>query len=202
MNYLQQIKLLKRFIFFTCCIPLAGLIWQATQAKLGANPIEAVIHSTGLWALRFLLLTLTATPLQLLFKWNWPMQLRRMLGLFAFFYACLHLSAYIYLDQYFAWADIIEDIFKRPYITLGMAAWILLIPLAITSTHKMMQRLGGKRWLLLHKLVYPIATIAILHYALLIKAGWSLVAPYILVFIVLMAVRIKNVTPNKIYKSQ
>jgi sulfoxide reductase heme-binding subunit YedZ len=198
MSYLQQIKLLKRFIFFTCCIPLAWLVWQATQDKLGANPIEAVIHTTGLWALRFLLLSLTATPLRLLFKWNWPMQLRRMLGLFAFFYACLHLTAYIYLDQYFAWADIFEDILKRPYITLGMAAWILLTPLAITSTHKMVQRLGGKRWSLLHKLVYPIATIALLHYALLIKAGWSLAAPYIVIFIILMAVRLRYLRHNKI----
>jgi len=115
-----------------------------------------------------------------------------MLGLFAFFYACLHLSAYIYLDQYFAWADILEDILKRPYITLGVTAWLLLIPLAITSTHKMVQRLGGKRWLLLHRLVYLVAMIAILHYALLIKAGWSLATPYILIFLALMAIRIKK----------
>ena len=192
MTYQQQIKLFKRFILCACCIPLVCLIWQATQNKLGANPIEAVTHATGLWALRFLLLSLAATPLRLLFKWHWPMQLRRMLGLFAFFYACLHLSAYIYLDQYFAWADILEDILKRPYITLGVTAWLLLIPLAITSTHKMVQRLGGKRWLLLHRLVYLVAMIAILHYALLIKAGWSLATPYILIFLALMAIRIKK----------
>lgn len=192
MNYLQQIKYLKRTIFTICCLPLVILVWQAIQQSLGANPIEAVIHRTGLWALRFLLLTLSATPLLLLFKWNWPMQLRRMLGLFAFFYACLHLIAYIYLDQYFAWQDILEDILKRPYITFGMTAWILLIPLAATSHNKMIQYLGGKRWKRLHKLVYPITLFCLLHYALLIKAGWIQASPYLLIFFVLMLFRFKT----------
>ena len=190
MTYLQKVKWFKRLVFIICCLPFIWLIWQGAHNGLGANPIEAIIHETGLWALRFLLLSLSATPLRIMFSWNWPMQLRRMLGLFAFFYASLHLTSYIYLDQYFSWGDILEDILKRPYITLGMSAWFLLIPLAITSTNKMVNRLGGKRWLRLHKLVYLIAVIAILHYALLIKAGWVLAAPYIAAFIVLMVLRV------------
>lgn len=192
MTYLQQVRWFKRLVFLICCLPIVWLAWQGYNHHLGANPIEAAIHETGLWALRFLLITLAATPMRRFLGWYWPTQLRRMLGLFAFFYACLHLTSYVYLDQYFAWTDILEDILMRPYIALGMSAWFLLLPLAVTSSNKMIKRLGGKHWSRLHKLVYVIATLGILHYALLIKAGWSLAAPYIVVFIILMVLRMPS----------
>ncbi len=183
---------LKIVCFIACCAPLIWLGTQAFHQQLGANPIETVIHFSGLWALRLLLITLTVTPLRIVFDWQQPLQIRRMLGLFSFFYATLHVLAYVVLDQYFAWPDIFADIIKRPYITLGLSAWILLVPLAITSTHKMIGRLGWQRWQRLHQLIYIIAVAALLHYALLIKAGWGQAWPYIAVFALLMVVRIKK----------
>ncbi|MDH5785705.1 MAG: sulfoxide reductase heme-binding subunit YedZ, partial [Chromatiales bacterium] len=147
---------LKVAVFITCLLPLLWLAYGTWNSTLGANPIETITRTLGDWALRLLLLTLTITPLRRLSGWGWPLRLRRMLGLFAFFYALLHLCSYLVLDQFFYWPEIWADIIKRPYITIGMVAFLLLIPLAITSTHKWMRRLG-RHWQRLHRLVYPIA---------------------------------------------
>jgi sulfoxide reductase heme-binding subunit YedZ len=163
---------LKPLIFILCLLPLGGLIARAVLHQLGANPIEEIIHTTGLWALRMLLITLTITPLRRLSGWHGLLQWRRMLGLYAFFYASLHLASYAVLDQYFDWPAILEDIAKRPYIMAGMFAYSLLIPLAITSNNTLIRRMGGEAWRKLHSLVYPLSAAAILHYAWLVKADW------------------------------
>jgi len=138
---------------------------------LGANPIEFITHETGTWALRLLLLTLLVSPLRRLTGWSAVMRLRRMLGLFAFFYACLHLSIWIGLDLFFDWTLVWDDILNRPYITAGFTAWLLLLPLAVTSTDAMMRRLK-RRWGKLHRLIYPAAMIAVLHFWWLTRADY------------------------------
>lgn len=160
---------LKQLVFFLASLPLLWLGWSAMSGGLGANPIETITHFTGDWALRLLLLTLAVTPLRKLAGWKPVIQVRRMLGLFTFFYAALHFLTWLVLDQFFFWPGILEDIGKRPYITVGFAAFILLIPLAVTSTKGMMRRLGS-RWKQLHKLVYVIAVLAVLHFLWLVKA--------------------------------
>lgn len=150
-------------------LPLAWLCWLAWQDRLGANPVETLSHRTGDWSLRFLLLTLAVTPLRRLSGWNGLQKFRRMLGLFAFFYVCLHFGVYLIFDQFFDWAGIVEDVAKRPYITVGFAGWLLLIPLAVTSTNGMIKRLG-RNWQRLHRLVYVIGALGVLHYLWLVKA--------------------------------
>lgn len=160
---------LKRSVFLLCLLPCGWLLAQALLGNLGANPIEAVIRYLGDWALRLLLLTLAATPLRLLTGWGWPVRLRRLLGLFAFFYAVLHLLAYTVLDQFFDWSAIWEDIVERPFITTGMLAWLLLLPLALTSNRAAQRRLG-RDWKRLHRLIYPAAILAVVHFTLMVKA--------------------------------
>ncbi len=176
-------KVVKPTVFLICLIPLISLLWGAFQGSLGANPIEKVTHITGEWALRFLLLTLFVTPARKLLGWQFLLRLRRMLGLYVFFYACLHFLTYLVLDQFFDFDEIIKDILKRPYITVGFAAFVLLIPLAITSTNAMMKRLG-RRWKLLHQLIYIIGVLAILHFLWLVKA--DNLQPLIYAFILLL----------------
>jgi sulfoxide reductase heme-binding subunit YedZ len=161
--------LIKPTIFLFCLIPFASLVWGAFNDELGTNPVETLSHETGEWTLRFLLITLCITPLRKITKVLWLIKLRRMIGLYAFFYAFLHFITYIWLDQYFDWAEILIDIPKRPFITVGFAAFMLLIPLALTSTNKMMQRLK-KNWQRLHQLVYVIAMLGVLHFLWVVKA--------------------------------
>ena len=165
----EQVSRLKAVLFIACLIPVLRLGWLALHHGLGANPIEYITRSTGWWILTFLLITLLVTPLRRLTGWNWLLRLRRMLGLYAFFYACLHFSIYIWLDQFFDWQGIVKDIGKRPFITVGFAAFVCLIPLAATSTNAMVRRLGGRRWQMLHRLVYAIATLGVLHFWWLVK---------------------------------
>jgi methionine sulfoxide reductase heme-binding subunit len=165
----ERVKWLKAALFALCLIPLARLAWLGTHRGLGANPIEYITHSTGWWTLSFLLITLSVTPLRRLTGWNWLLRLRRMLGLFAFFYVSLHFTTYIWLDQFFDWQGILKDIAKRPFITVGFTAFVLLIPLAATSTNAMVRRLGAKRWQRLHRAVYVIATLGVLHFWWLVK---------------------------------
>jgi len=166
---MTRIGWLKVVIFTLCLAPLASLIWKAAVANLGANPIEAITHSTGDWTLRFLLVTLAITPLRKLTGQPWLIRFRRMLGLFAFFYGCLHFLTYIWLDQAFAIRSMIDDVYKRPFITLGFTAFVLLVPLAVTSTRRMIQRLGGRRWQWLHRLIYVSAVAAIVHFTWAMK---------------------------------
>jgi sulfoxide reductase heme-binding subunit YedZ len=182
----------KPVVFLTCLLPLAFLLLQAfgvVGLSLGANPIEALLHELGRWGLKFLLLTLTITPLRRLTGWNWLVRFRRMLGLFAFFYVVLHFLCYAILDQGMDIAAIIEDIIKRPYITLGMIGLLLLLPLAVTSTKGMMRRLG-KRWQRLHRLVYIIAVVAVWHFYWQVKLDTLDASIYALVLIILLGIRV------------
>ena len=181
--------MLKICIFTICLIPLGSLVLGAFSQALGTNPVETITHQTGEWALRFLLLTLCATPLRKLFGWTWPLRIRRMLGLYVFFYASVHLLTYLWLDQFFNWLDILVDIGKRPYITVGFSAFILLVPLAVTSNKVMMRKLGRK-WKPLHTLVYIISVMALLHYVWLVKSDLLEPAIYLLILILLLTYRL------------
>jgi sulfoxide reductase heme-binding subunit YedZ len=162
-------RVIKPAVFVLCLAPLGWLIWWGVRGELGANPIEATNRYLGDWALRFLLITLAATPLRGITGWNGVLRFRRMFGLYAFFYVCLHLSSYIGLDQFFDWNAIWQDIVKRNFITVGMVSFILLIPLAVTSTNAMVRRLGGKRWLNLHRLIYLIGIATCFHFYMMRK---------------------------------
>jgi sulfoxide reductase heme-binding subunit YedZ len=163
---------IKPVVFLLSLVPLAKLLFAAWSDNLGANPIETMTHQTGLWGLYFLLITLAITPLKKLTGISWLVNLRRMLGLYAFFYACLHLLIYFWLDQYFLLDVIVEDIVKRPYITLGFSAWLLLLPLALTSNQFSIHRLK-KNWKKLHRLVYIAALLVVAHFIWLVKADYA-----------------------------
>jgi sulfoxide reductase heme-binding subunit YedZ len=164
-----KVKLLKVAIFLAALIPLARLAWKAYQGGLGANPIEVITHATGDWTLIFLSLTLAITPLRRLTRLNTVIRFRRMLGLFAFFYATLHFTTYIWLDKFFDVHEMLKDVAKRKFITVGFTAFVLLIPLAVTSTQWAIRKLG-KRWQRLHRLVYVSAALGVIHYWWLVKA--------------------------------
>jgi len=182
--------LAKPVFFLLCLAPMLWIVWNALFGDLGANPVETVRRYTGDWTLRFLLIALTVTPLRRLTGWHVVVRLRRMLGLFAFFYACLHFVSYIWLDQFFMWDAIIEDIVDRPYITVGVASFLLLIPLAITSTNGMVRRLGGRRWQRLHQLVYVIAVLGVIHFWWLVKSDISRPALYGAILALLLGFRL------------
>ncbi|HEY4813458.1 MAG TPA: protein-methionine-sulfoxide reductase heme-binding subunit MsrQ, partial [Chthoniobacterales bacterium] len=170
MHRLLSNKWTKVPVFLICLAPLATLIWRALTGRLGANPVEFLQHATGLWTLRFLILTLTITPLRKLLKLPELIRFRRMLGLFAFFYVCLHFLTYIGPDQSFNLAAMWKDVEKRRYITVGFVGFLLLIPLAITSTAGWIRRLGGKRWQTLHRSIYIAAICGVIHYYWLVKS--------------------------------
>ena len=185
----KYIAALKTALFILCLLPLAHYAAGLWQDTLGANPIEALTRGLGDWALRLLLITLAVTPLRRLSGWAWLLKLRRMLGLFAFFYASLHLIAFLWLDQFFDWAEIGRDILKRPFITVGMATFLLLAPLAATSTKAMIRRLGGQRWQRLHRLIYPAALLAVLHFTWMVKVDVREPALYGVILAVLLGLR-------------
>lgn len=160
----RQFVLLKSVLFVTALLPFARLVLFTWAERLGANPVEFITRNTGDWTLYFLCMTLAVTPLRRLTKWNWLINLRRMAGLFAFFYAVLHFTTFLWFDHFFDVQEMLKDVFKRPFITVGFAAFVLLIPLAVTSTNNMVKRLGGKRWQRLHRAIYLIAPLAILHF--------------------------------------
>lgn len=165
----RQLTALRAGTFVLCLLPLTFMVVDGFSGRLGTNPIEEVTHRTGDWTLRLLLLTLTVTPLRRLANMPQLLRLRRMLGLFTFFYACLHALTYFWLDQFFDFEGILRDVVKRPFVTAGFTAFVLLIPLALTSTQAMMRRLGH-RWQQLHRLVYVIAIVGVVHYWWLVKA--------------------------------
>lgn len=180
----RQLAILKVVTFLAALIPLALLAVGVVNDSLGANPIETITRQTGTWTFNFLLITLTVTPLRKIAGWPWLIRLRRMLGLFTFFYACLHFTTYIWLDQFFDPAAIAKDIVKRPFITVGFAAFLLLIPLALTSSNAAVRRLGGKRWQQLHYTVYAIGILASIHYFWLVK---PVALPYPLTYALILA---------------
>jgi len=187
-------------------VPLARLGLKALHGELGANPIEVITHSTGDWTMILLLVTLSVTPVRMLTRQYWLIGLRRMLGLFAFFYGCLHFTTYIWLDKFFDVHEMLHDIAKRKFITIGFLGFVLLIPLAVTSTAGWIRRLGGKRWQALHRLIYVTAIAGVIHYIWLVKSDLRKPLQYAFILGVLLAyrvvvhftqqARVKRVTPT------
>jgi len=161
----------KRAVFLLCLVPFGVLVWKALAGNLGPNPVETLQHTTGDWTLRFLVITLCITPFRKLLKVPDLIRFRRLLGLFAFFYACLHFLVYLGPDQNFSLAAMGKDVYKRPFITVGFTAFVLLIPLALTSTAGWIRRLGGRRWQMLHRLIYISAACGVIHYYWLVKSA-------------------------------
>ena len=187
-------RLLKPLLFVLLAMPAAALVYGLFSATLGPNPVETITHSTGEWALRMLLVTLAVTPIRKLTGASWVMRVRRMLGLYAFFYACLHVLTYLVLDAEFSLAYVVEDVVKRAYITVGFAAFLVLIPLAATSNHAMMRRLGGRRWQALHRAAYVATFAALLHFLWLVKADVREPLIHIAVFVLLMLMRVPAIS--------
>jgi len=185
-----MLRYFKLAIFLACLAPLARLAWRAFHSSLGANPIEVITHSTGDWTLIFLLITLSVTPLRKLTRQYWLIGLRRMFGLFAFFYGCLHLTTYVWLDKFFDVHAMLADVAKRRFITAGLTAFVLMIPLALTSTKGWIRRLGGKRWQALHRLIYLSAAAGVIHYFWLVKADKTKPLEYGAVLAVLLGYRV------------
>lgn len=180
----------KFVLFSNALVPLGLLLWDVYQKRVGANPLEFVTRTTGMLTLVFLVFTLAVTPARKITGLNWLVKFRRMLGLFAFFYGFLHLLTYICFDRYFNLKSVPGDVASRPFIALGMAAFFLMIPLAITSTSGMIKRLGGKRWHRLHNLVYAAGIAGALHYWLLVKSDTRLPLTFAFVLLLLLAHRL------------
>lgn len=187
--FAQRIFYTKCLIWVFAFIPIIRLVWLGVNDDLTANPVEFVERSTGTWALVFLLLSLSMTPIRLLTKQVWQIQLRRLLGLWMFFYACLHITTYVWLDYGFVWQDIAKDIIKHPYVIVGFTAYLLTIPLAITSNSAMIKRLKTK-WKTLHQSVYLIGILAILHFWWLVKIDVTEPFYYASVLVILLGIRV------------
>jgi methionine sulfoxide reductase heme-binding subunit len=186
----MSIRRLKIAAFVLCLLPIVTLAWRGAHGGLGANPIEFITHSTGDWTLRFLLVTLAVTSVRNVLGMPSLIRFRRMLGLFAFFYGCVHFLTYIWLDKFFNIQDTWKDIGKRPFITIGFASLMLMVPLAVTSTAAWIRRLGGRRWQLLHRLIYLVAIGGVIHYYWLVKSDIRLPLRYGAILVVLLASRL------------
>lgn len=184
-----QLGWIRAGVFALCLVPFGRLVYGGFSDSLGANPIEAITRSTGWWTLLFLMVTLAVTPLRRLSGMNWLLRLRRMLGLYAFFYAAIHFVTFIWFDHWFDVAAIVADVIKRPFITVGFSAFVLLVPLAVTSNNAMVRRLGGN-WQRLHRLVYAIGLLGVLHYWWLVKRDLTEPVIFALVLAVLLGARL------------
>lgn len=196
----DAVALAKPFVVLAGLYPAGWLAWGVFMRPdwLGANPAETILHTTGDWCLHFLLITLAVTPFRRLSGWNWPIRFRRMLGLFAFFYGVVHLSAYVAFDQYFDVAAIVKDVWKRPFITVGFAALLLMTPLAVTSTKGWIRRMGGQAWNRLHQAIYAIAILGVVHYWWLVKRDITWPAIYAAILAVLLGWRVwKKLQPRQ-----
>ncbi len=178
----------KPLLFLLCLVPVLLLLWDAVQQQLGANPVEALLHRSGDWSIRLLLITLAISPLRKLTGWGWLLRFRRMLGLYAFFYVLLHFTVYLWLDRGLSWMEIGVDILERPYITLGFVAFLILLALAVTSTRGMMRRLG-RRWTALHQWVYAAGLFGVIHFLWLVKSDYREPGLYMVIFFILMLFR-------------
>ena len=190
----------KPLVFLLCLLPLADLVRRAFAiggASLGANPIEELLHELGLWALRFLLLTLAVTPLKELLHKPWPLAFRRMLGLFAFCYVLLHFLTWLILDQELYWSGILTDIGKRPFITIGFTAFLLLVPMAVTSTNGWIRRLGAQRWRKLHRLIYVVVLLGVWHFYWLVKSDVREPLLYLAITVALLGWRVWKARQRK-----
>jgi sulfoxide reductase heme-binding subunit YedZ len=187
----KQVTALKAVVFVLSLLPFFNLIWLTASGRL-VEPLQYITRATGDWTLYFLCITLAVTPLRRLTKWNWLLKLRRMVGLYAFFYGLLHFTTFLWFDHFFDLQEMLKDVVKRPFITVGFIAFVLLIPLAVTSTNGMVRRLGGKRWQWLHRLVYVIAPLGILHFWWMKAAKHDFSQPIIfgLIVLALLAVRV------------
>jgi sulfoxide reductase heme-binding subunit YedZ len=194
---MNRLRLTKIAIFLAALIPLARLVWKALHDALGANPIELITHSTGDWTLILILTTLSITPLRRITRQYWLIGLRRMIGLFAFFYGTLHFLTYIWLDKFFDVHDMLHDVAKRRFITVGFSAFVLMIPLALTSTKGWIRRLGGKNWQRLHRLIYLTGILAVIHYAWLVKADLRKPIEYAIALSLLLLYRVGVWLSNK-----
>jgi methionine sulfoxide reductase heme-binding subunit len=190
LNPILKSRWTKVVVFLACLVPLADLLWRGYHHDLSLNPVEFVEHATGDWVLRFLVMTLAITPLRKILRLPELIRFRRMLGLFAFFYLCLHFSTWMGVDRYLDWKAMLEDVGKRPYITVGFTGFLLLIPLAITSTAGWIRRLGGRRWQLLHRAIYLTAICGVIHYYWLVKSDVRKPLEYALIVGVLLAWRL------------
>ena len=189
---MQDIKFNKILLFINSLVPLALLSWDAWRGNLGANPVEFFLRTTGVLTLIFLLVTLSVTPLRKYFGWNDLVKFRRMLGLYAFFYALLHLVTYGIFDKSLSLPAIVADVWQRPFIAAGMLAFFLLVPLAATSTNGMIKRLGGKNWARLHKLTYVVAILGVIHFWMIVKSDLFYPALFGIVLAVLLFYRLYN----------
>ncbi len=187
---MKDINFARFVVFINCLVPLTLLGWDAYHQKLGANPLEFVTRTTGTLTLLFLLISLAVTPVRKLTGIQWLVRFRRMLGLYAFFYGFLHLTTYVWFDKFFDLRAAAQDIWKRPFIAVGMFSFFLMIPLAITSTNRMIKRLGGKRWSRLHQLVYFSAIGGVVHYWMLVKADIRQPLLFAVVLAVLLGYRL------------
>jgi sulfoxide reductase heme-binding subunit YedZ len=187
---MKDTRFTKFLIFINSLVPLMLLLWDLYRRQVGANPLEFITRTTGMLTLIFLVLSLAITPVRKVTGANWLIKFRRMIGLFAFFYGFLHLLTYVAFDRFFHLTTIPADVVKRPFITVGMAAFFLMVPLAITSTNKMVKRIGGKRWNRLHKVVYLAGIGGVLHYWMLVKSDVSLPLTFAFVLAVLLAYRL------------
>jgi sulfoxide reductase heme-binding subunit YedZ len=196
----RTIAVLKAVVFVVVLIPIAHLAYSAIWNidALGANPAEFITRSVGDWTLRFLLLTLAVTPVRKLLGWPWLARLRRMLGLYTFFYAVVHFCCYIAFDHVFEVAEIVKDVLDRPFITLGFIALLLLVPLAVTSTNRMVKRLGAQRWIALHRLVYVIALLGVTHFWMMVKRDITEPAIYAMILALLLGYRLWDVRRRRI----
>ena len=182
--------LAKTAVWILALVPAAVLIWKGFRQELGPNPIEYITHATGDWTLRFLLITLAISPLRKILRFPQLIRFRRLLGLFAFFYGFLHFLTYLLLDQFLDFPAMIQDIGKRPFITAGFASFLLMLPLAATSTAGWIRRLGGKRWQQLHRLIYLSAALGVLHYYWLVKSDIRMPVLYGTILAVLLSARL------------
>ena len=187
---MKDLRFAKLVIFINSIVPLVLLLWDVLRKRAGANPLEFATRTTGMLTLVFLLVALAVSPMRRITGLNWLIKFRRMLGLFAFFYGSLHLLTYVAFDRFFHFTTIPGDVAKRPFIAIGMTAFVLMLPLAITSTDRMVKRLGGKRWARLHRIVYASGVLAVLHYYMLVKSDVRLPVTFAFLLFLLLAFRL------------
>jgi len=187
---MKDIKFSRFVLFINALVPLTLLLWDVYHKRVGANPLEFATRTTGMLTLVFLFITLAVTPLRKITRANWLIKFRRMLGLFAFFYGSIHLLTYLWFDRFFNFRSIVGDVGQRPFIAIGMTAFFLMLPLAITSTDKMVKRLGGKQWIKLHRLVYISAGLGVLHFWMLVKSDTRLPLTFAFILLLLLGHRV------------
>ena len=187
---MKDTRFTKVLIFLNALVPLALLLWDVYRKRVGANPVEFMTRTTGMLTLIFLLISLAVTPVRKITGSNWVVKFRRMLGLYAFFYGTLHLLTYVWFDRFFNFRSIAADVVQRPFIAIGMTAFFLMFPLAITSTNKMVKRLGGKRWAKLHRLVYLAGVAGVIHFWMLVKSDTRLPLTFGFILFLLLGYRL------------